>query len=189
LSFYDLLRPDLYLPSVYDLDLRALKARGIVALLFDIDNTLVEWRHGRTNPRLEAFFSQVAAAGLRAGIVSNGESWRVKLFADALGVPAIGNAGKPRARSYLRMLEVLGVSRDQVAVVGDQIFTDIFGGKRLGLMAILVVPVSRREFVGTRLVRLAERAVLGYLARHGLLAMTVDGVRGKSFDKTDSDRM
>jgi len=60
-------------------------------------------------------------------------------------------------------LEIMGVSGDQAAVIGDQIFTDILGGNRAGLYTILVKPLARREFMGTKIARSLELLVLRYL--------------------------
>jgi predicted HAD superfamily phosphohydrolase YqeG len=57
-------------------------------------------------------------------------------------------------------------------VIGDQVFTDVLGGRRAGLYTILVRPRSPREFVGTRLLRALERKVLAHLERRGRLAGT-----------------
>jgi predicted HAD superfamily phosphohydrolase YqeG len=60
-------------------------------------------------------------------------------------------------------MDLLGTSPGETAVVGDQIFTDVLGGNRLGLLTILVMPISPKEFISTQLVRKLERMVLRYL--------------------------
>jgi predicted HAD superfamily phosphohydrolase YqeG len=55
-------------------------------------------------------------------------------------------------------------------VIGDQLFTDVLGGNRLGLFTILVQPIDQREFIGTRLVRQVERRVLAWLRKRGWLS-------------------
>ncbi len=82
-------------------------------------------------------------------------------LAAALGLPAVTGALKPRRGALRRALSVMGTAPETTALVGDQLFTDILGGNRLGLYTILVRPQSRKEFVLTRLVRRVERAVLG----------------------------
>ena len=67
-------------------------------------------------------------------------------------------------------MQQLGVEPHETVVVGDQLFTDILGGNRAGAYTILVVPIDRREFIGTRLVRMIERRVLNHLRRRGLLS-------------------
>jgi len=64
-------------------------------------------------------------------------------------------------------MELLKTTPEETVVVGDQIFTDIFGGNRMGLYTVLVSPLSKREFIGTRFMRLAERIVLRKLKKTG----------------------
>ena len=54
----------------------------------------------------------------------------------------------------------MGTAPGETAVIGDQIFTDVFGANRVGLYTVLVSPLSRKEFLWTRFVRLVERRVL-----------------------------
>ena len=54
----------------------------------------------------------------------------------------------------------MGSSAEETAVIGDQVFTDILGGNRMGLFTILVVPINKREFIGTRVMRKFEIMVL-----------------------------
>lgn len=70
-------------------------------------------------------------------------------------------------------MAAMGKTPSNTAVIGDQIFTDIFGGKRLGLYAVLVVPIDEKEFITTRLVRKMERAFLERLVRQGKLKKPV----------------
>lgn len=164
-----LLIPDEYLPSVTLLDPQRLRARGIRGLIVDLDNTLVPWRGGDPVPGLACWLERVRGAGIAVCILSNNRSARVGAWGRSLGVPVIAAAAKPRRKAFVRAMEVLGTGPAETAVVGDQLFTDVLGGRRLGLYTVLVQPLSRREFVGTRLVRGLERRVLAYLSRRGLL--------------------
>ena len=85
---------------------------------------------------------------------------RLKHLAEKLQVPFVKGRLKPRKSAFRPALELMNVSPDRVAVIGDQIFTDILGGNRLGLYTILVRPLSRREFFGTRISRVFEKAIL-----------------------------
>lgn len=162
-----LLVPAEFRPSIHAVDFQALRARGIRGLIVDLDNTLVEWRSPSPTPDVHDWIRRARAAGLDVCIVSNGGSRRVEGFARRAGVGFVGAAGKPRRRGFLEALDRLGTLPSETAVVGDQLFTDILGGNRLGMYTILVAPVSSREFAGTRLVRKLERLVLRRLARAG----------------------
>ena len=167
--FWHSLIPQQYLQSVYDLDLDDLRKRGITGLILDLDNTLAAWRFGEPEPRLAEWMKEVKASGLKPYIVSNDLGPRVDLFTRFLDVQGVARAGKPRRKAFRDALRVLGLPAEQVAVVGDQVFTDMLGAGPLGCHTILVVPVSRREFAGTRVVRRVERLFLCFLARRGLI--------------------
>jgi HAD superfamily phosphatase (TIGR01668 family) len=155
-----LLRPNLFLDSVLHISPAELAAKGIKGLILDIDNTLVEW--GKDVPATEVvgWFQAVRAEGIKTCIVSNNSQKRVEALAKALDLPAFCKARKPSRKAFRKAVSLMGTSAVETAVIGDQIFTDILGGNRLGLYTILVSPISRREFIGTRLVRLVERFVL-----------------------------
>lgn len=162
--------PALYLPSVFSLDLDKLASRGIRGLILDLDNTLIEWNAPLPNPPLVEWMTRVREKGFLACIVSNNRKGRVTTFGRDLGIPAIPSATKPRRGAFLEAMKLMGTSHAETAVIGDQIFTDVLGGNRLGLYTILVVPITRREFIGTRFVRRIERLVLGYLTSKGSLS-------------------
>lgn len=164
-----LLRPAEYWSSLFAVDLDRLRARGIRGLIVDLDNTLVAWRHPQPTPAVHQWLERARAAGFQVCIVSNGGARRVEAFAAACGIPCVGGAAKPRRGAFRAALQCLGTRPEETAVVGDQIFTDVLGGNRVGLYTILVQPMSSREFVGTRLVRRLERLWLRYLQRRGHL--------------------
>ncbi|MEW6032176.1 MAG: YqeG family HAD IIIA-type phosphatase [Bacillota bacterium] len=176
--------PHQYVMSVYDLDLHDLRARGVRGLILDLDNTLAAWRFGQPEPRLAEWVEGAKARGFSLYIVSNDLGPRVDLFSRFLGIPGVARAGKPRRRAFRRAIRALGLEPGEVAVVGDQVFTDILGARPLGCHTVLVVPVSRREFVGTRLVRRLEGLLLRHLAARGLL----DGPVGPASGRGRSDR-
>jgi uncharacterized protein len=155
------LRPASRADSIYDIDLPALCARGIRGVILDLDNTIVPWGARQAPPELLAWVTSARAHGLRLCIVSNNRGPRVDHLAGALGLPAVTSALKPRRAALRRALAVMGTLPARTALVGDQVFTDILGGNRLGLYTILVRPQSRREFFLTRVVRLLERGVRG----------------------------
>lgn len=161
-----LLRPAEYHRTVHSLDPAGLRARGIAGLIVDLDGTLTGWNQREATPEVRQWLQRCAAAGLRLIIASNNGRERVAAFADAVGVPFLANAGKPGRGAFRRAMALLRTNPEETAVVGDQVFTDVLGGNRLGLYTILVTPLSRREFFGTRLIsRPLERWVL---RRYGL---------------------
>ena len=161
----ELLYPRYYVDTLLDIPLDKLKAQNIEAFILDLDNTITEWNSNELRLEVEEWFRRIKAEGFQACILSNNAEQRIKLVADRLGIPFIHRAAKPRRGAFRRAVEVMGVRADQTAVVGDQIFTDILGGNRTGLFTILVKPLARREFIGTKINRALEIFVLRHLLR------------------------
>jgi HAD superfamily phosphatase (TIGR01668 family) len=162
------LRPAEYRRSIFSIDLDKLKKMGKRAIILDLDNTMVKWNHPDPTPAVLAWLVEVKQMGFAACIVSNNSGRRVSEFADKVDIPFIPKAVKPRRQGFRHAMQTLGVSPEETVVVGDQIFTDILGGNRAGAYTILVVPIDRREFIGTKPLRMVERLVLKYLHRQGL---------------------
>lgn len=162
------LRPDAWIPEITALDAAALYARGFRGLILDLDNTLTEWNHAHLAPVVEAWLRAAEAAGLRLCILSNNGLARVEPFARGAGVPAVARAGKPRRGGYRRALALLRTAPERTAVVGDQVWTDVWGARRMNMYSILVQPIAAREFAGTRAIRWLERAWVARLRRQGL---------------------
>ncbi len=163
------LLPDEQLDSVFDLDVERLKARGIRGLVFDLDNTLGPWGFTQLDERTRRWLRALEAQGFRLGFVSNdGGQGREALRAalDGDGHPVVFRAGKPGTRGLRQALEALGLPPERVALVGDQLFTDVLAAKRLGLYAIRVKPLADDPHDwGLKLRRGLERLVLRWASR------------------------
>ena len=158
-----LLQPDLYVRSLCDIPLALLKTRGIKGLIIDLDNTVTEWGRATLDRGVHRWFAELEEQGIRACLVSNNRSSRVKKVADALGIPGISRAGKPRRRAFRQAMAVMDTEAGSTAVIGDQVFTDILGGNRLGLYTVLVMPINSHEFIGTMMMRRVERFFIRHL--------------------------
>lgn len=134
--------------DIYEITGAALERRGIKLLLADLDNTLVPYGVPLPDERLRAWRDDLRAHGVTLFILSNNRNQvspprrnRVELFAEELDVPYIRRAGKPKTPSFYQAMERMGVTKEQTAIVGDQIFTDILGGSLAGVSTILVEPI------------------------------------------------
>ncbi|RIH84829.1 HAD phosphatase, family IIIA [Calidithermus roseus] len=160
LDYLWMLRPKAQLSSVLEITPQWLEARGIKGLLLDLDNTLVPYKFkGEPPEELIAWVKSLEAAGIRVFLVSNARRKRLKAWSAKLGVEGIGLAGKPWF-GIRKGLKQLGLPPSQVAMVGDQVFTDVLGGNLAGAYTILVTPISQNELDYTRLVRRLERLIL-----------------------------
>jgi HAD superfamily phosphatase (TIGR01668 family) len=154
------LKPDLRVDSLPEVPLERLRQQGIRALIVDLDNTITCWQSSAVGEEARAWFRKVQNQGFAVCLSSNNGYARGAPVASLLGVPLVPNAVKPRRMAFRQAMEILGSSPDETAVIGDQIFTDVLGGRRLGLFTVLVCPLSPREFITTRLLRRLERLVM-----------------------------
>ena len=128
--------------SIYDIEPAALAERGIRLLLADLDNTLVPYGVAEPNHQVRAWKAALEAAGITLFILSNSRRpGRAQRFAQALGVPYEGHAGKPKRGGFQRAMARMGVTPEETAIVGDQIFTDTWGGNNAGVLTLLVHPI------------------------------------------------
>ncbi|NLI01525.1 MAG: YqeG family HAD IIIA-type phosphatase [Chthonomonadales bacterium] len=164
----------LFCPDVYcSTDVTAispaeLREAGIRAALLDLDNTLVGWQRSDLSDRVLGWLDALRAADIRLYLVSNTRfGRRLQRLSEELGMPFVRRAWKPRRRGFRAAMEAMEVGPAETAMIGDQMFTDVLGGNRLGLLTIMVRPMARREFLGTKISRAAEAVLLAWFRRRG----------------------
>ena len=148
-----------YVDSVFALDYEKLYQLGYRGLLLDIDNTLV--LHGAdSNAAVDELFRRIHRAGLKTLLLSNNSEERILRFLAHIDSPYLAEADKPSPAGYLRALEMLQIPKEQAIVIGDQIFTDVYGANRCGVASILVRFLRRdgERKIGKR--RWAEKLLL-----------------------------
>ncbi|MBI3925740.1 MAG: YqeG family HAD IIIA-type phosphatase [Armatimonadetes bacterium] len=149
--------PHIVLDHISELDPRILLELGRPAVLVDLDNTLLTWGQQELDPEVTTWVTDGLAAGLKLCMLSNTRSHRAATYAERLGIPYVGRALKPRRGAARNAMKKLGSRPEGTAIVGDQLFTDVLLGKRLGLYTILVKPHNLKEQMWMRMVRRVER--------------------------------
>lgn len=135
-------------------------------MVLDLDNTIVPWHTAELDAPTEAWLAGVRAAGMRLCLLTNNYGSQAKTVARRIDAALVGAAFKPLPASFRRAASALGTPASACAVIGDQLFTDVLGGKLAGMKTILVKPISDRDFVTTKVLRAMERPVLRGLRRH-----------------------
>jgi HAD superfamily phosphatase (TIGR01668 family) len=145
--------------SVYEINFESWYERGYRGIVFDIDNTLVP--HGApADDRIIRFFQQLHNQGFQTVLISNNKEPRVKPFATAVSSDYIHMARKPSPSAYLEAMAKINTNPRTTLFVGDQLFTDVYGAKRVGIYTIHVNPIHPKEEIQIVLKRQLERIVL-----------------------------
>jgi HAD superfamily phosphatase (TIGR01668 family) len=135
--------PDRIMDCYADLTVEYLRSKGITLLLSDLDFTLAPKSVRRPDPALREWIASLEAAGIRLMIVSNNRSGsRVTEFCADLGVPYQGHAGKPSTRGLQAAMQRAGAKREQTAMLGDKLLTDVLAANRAGVLALMVEPMG-----------------------------------------------
>ena len=153
-----------YVDSVYDIDYHKLKSMGYKGLLFDIDNTLVH--HGDdSNPKVDKFFEKLNDMGFKCVMVSDNNEERILRFLKNIDALYIAEAGKPGTKCFYKAMKMLNMNKNEVVMIGDQIFTDIRGANRAGIASILVhyIVIPGVTKIGKK--RMLEKAILLFHSR------------------------
>lgn len=166
---YQLLCPGLFVDSVHDIQLESLRSRNIQGLILDLDNTILIWDKSEFEPEIITWLNNLHSQGFQVVLVSNNHRSRVEKMAGILQIPFIHRALKPTKNGFYQAMKIMDLPAEQIAVVGDQLFTDILGGNRMGFFTILVKSLSPKEFIGTRLTRQFEKIAVRILKAKGLL--------------------
>ena len=137
-----LLQPDLVLgTSVLGITSELLEQKGLKGLVLDVDETIVPVGRKQLDPDVQDWAKEIQAH-IPLSLVSNNVGYeRIKTIANGMGVPFIASAGKPSRRKLRKAAVEMGLPFEQIAMVGDRLFTDVLAGNRLGLFTILVQPM------------------------------------------------
>lgn len=129
--------------SVYELTPEKLRSKGVKLVLADLDNTIARYREPEPSPALFHWKEELNRAGIEVFILSNGRKPnRSRRFAKAFGVDFISHAGKPRRKGFDAALEQTGFAAEETLMIGDQIFTDIWGANNAGIISVLTEPIT-----------------------------------------------
>lgn len=160
--------PDVYQKSIYTIDYEKLKSSGIKCILFDLDNTIAPINIDVPNVKMKDLIETVKDMGFKVIIMSNSPKGRLAPFKEMFNVDVAASACKPLKRKYKLIMKLYNYRENEVAAVGDQLLTDIYGANKIGLTSILVNPLSTNDFIFTRLNRSIEEFIFNKLEKKGL---------------------
>lgn len=163
---FSVFKPTWMLEKIYLLTPELLEEHNIKAIITDLDNTLIAWNHPDGTPELQDWLKKMDEADVPVIILSNNTDRRVRRVAEQFGIQYHAPALKPSRRGYRYALKKLDMRASDVALVGDQVLTDILGANRAGIRSILVMPIVENDAPYTKLNRLLERAIFKKLYKN-----------------------
>lgn len=157
---FEKLYPDITFNSIADIDISFLKERGIRFVLLDIDNTLVSYTSPYADDKAKAFLNMLCENAIEYAFVSNNHKKRVTEFAREFSAFFVHDSAKPLLFGIKKAMRHLGADKKNTALIGDQVFTDVYAGKRAGLYTIMVNPIQSKETPFFAVKRWFEKIVL-----------------------------
>lgn len=162
--------PNYYVQSFKTLNIRKLHDMGIQLLLCDIDNTLVAYDEEVPNQDVIDFIHKLKRNGIEVALCSNSLSSRGKNFGKHLPVSkTYPFSCKPLPFCFKKAMKDHGLKASQIAILGDQMYTDILGGNVWGLYTILTAPIAIKDRNITKVFRFFEELIYGYLEKKKIL--------------------
>lgn len=168
--------PDMYYESVYTIDYKLLKKRNIKCIIFDLDNTIASLKEKSPSQELIELIKKIDYLGFKMIILSNALKGRVKPFKEILNIDSSYLAWKPHKKKYKKVLEMYDLKPEQVACIGDQLFTDVKGANQMGMVSILIDRLTKRDHFFTFYNRFKEMFVYRKFKSENIL------IRGKYYE-------
>lgn len=146
--------------NIESVDLEELKSQNIEGIFLDVDNTLFDTSCVITDA-VDNWIKKAISMGFKLCILSNTHSSKkVQNLRQRYDILGIYMAAKPRQKGFKIAQTLVGLKKDKLCIIGDQLFTDVLGGNKFGIMTILVKPISKKEGIFTKIKRPFENRVL-----------------------------
>ncbi len=124
-------------------DLRKMGAKGVG---LDIDNTVAPDGTFRYAEGVREWVKTISASGFPIVIISNGSIFRVKPVSKYLGgLPFVHLSGKPSARGLIKAARMMNIDISSLAMLGDQLFSDIKAANRCGAIPVRIDPLPAKS--------------------------------------------
>lgn len=152
-------KPTWWLKNVLEIDENFIKTNHLRGFILDLDNTLSMHGSPAAEQGVTEWLSEMKRFGMRLIVLSNNTKKRVEPLARELGLDFIAFGCKPLTIGISRALKKMRLPKKSVALVGDQIFTDIMGGNLKRMPTILVEPFHMEDKITFKIKRRLENIV------------------------------
>lgn len=154
-----ILYPDAHFQSVKEIKLDFLQKNKIKALILDVDNTLIDCDKNLEEDVIK-WAKGLKEQGIKLYILSNSnKKEKVQKVAKKLEIEYEYFAKKPLKGGFKKVQKKLDEKSENIAIVGDQIFTDVIGGNRCKMFTILVEPIDQKDIWITMIKRPIEELI------------------------------
>lgn len=156
--------PKGYFNKVSEISLEYLKENNIKGLILDVDNTLIDYYKNISQETIN-WTNNLKQSGIKMCILSNSnKKEKVKEVAGKLELEYSYFGMKPLKRGFKKAKKMLGLENNEIAAIGDQIFTDVIGSNRMKMFSILVEPIEEKDIFVT----LIKRPIENYIKKQYL---------------------
>lgn len=155
-----MLTPDYYYNSVFEIPYKRLHEKKIRGLIFDVDNTLTPFHQKLPPAKVVALMKHLQKMGFEICLLTNNTTTRLNGFNAEMKLNGIANGLKPFTRGIRRAMSIMGTAKAETVIIGDQLLSDIWGGKNAGITTIMVKPITEKDFFFVRFKRIIENFML-----------------------------
>ena len=160
-----LIYPKAYFTRIQDITIQFLLENKIKILILDVDNTLIDKKEILSEEIIQ-WAKEIRGQGVKLYILSNtNKKEKVKKVAEKLETPYLHFGMKPLKRGFIKIQKIVKESPEKIAVIGDQIFTDVVGGNRCKMFTILVDPIKENDYWYTIWKRPIEKKIKSKLQK------------------------
>lgn len=156
-----LLTPNMQVRKITDITIETLKENNIKGMILDVDNTLIDLDRVPLEG-IKEWIDNMKNEGIKFCIASNSlKKDKIEKVAKMLDIPYVHFSAKPTKIGLKKAKQILGIENSEnIAEVGDQLFTDVLGTNRMKMFSILTEPICEEKVKINNLKRKLEKRVL-----------------------------
>ncbi len=151
--------PTYFAKNVTDISINFLNNIKVKGIMLDIDDTLVPQEIFVPTVKIINWVDELKNNDFKLTLVSNNKEKRVSDFANHLDVPYVYLSSKPFTKGIKRAINIMELPKDNVIMVGDQIFTDILAANFMKIKSILIDPIAPSKSSLLKFKRLFEKSI------------------------------
>ena len=140
-----MIKPNVEFDIITDIGVDFLKENNIKGLILDVDNTLIDLSKNKIDG-LDDWIDSIIKSGIKIAVVSNGRKKKqIDLLTKKHGLIYVFFALKPFKSGIKKAKKELNLCYNEIAEIGDQIFTDVWVSNRTKMFSILTKPVEMEK--------------------------------------------